>query len=135
MNPYLTFNKLGNVRSLDAILTKNSGATLALHVKTETLANEQFQSDYDAAIQVRTWSVDVAELTTDNGVLFPEGGDVLTVTLENGTVKAYPATRNPQTARFWDWAFTRPGYRVHFYTRFDGALLNTSNDGDLGNNG
>lgn len=136
MNPYLTFNKLGNVRSLDAVLVIKDGGSYNLRVKPETLVNDQFQSDYDGVIQFRTWSVDVAEFTPINDVVhFPKNGDVLNVTLEDGTVKAFPVTRSPQTARFWDWSYTRPGYRVHFYTRFDGAVLNASNDGDLGSDG
>ena len=126
MNPYKTFNKIGKIRGLTASLIKaNDGGVLSLVVKPENSDFETLQSDYDATVNMRVWSCDVAEFVNYVGVTtLPEQGDVLRVALDDGTVKDFPTTRNATTARFWDWAFSRPGYRVKFYTRFDGAVYN-----------
>ena len=122
MNPYKTFEKLGGVRSLDATLIKKDGTRLALYVKPETNGAETFESEYAAAIGVRTWSANYADfIGPDDSTLWPESGDSLIVKVDDGTLKSYSITRSTSTARFWDWTFTRPGYRVKFYTKYEGA--------------
>ena len=131
MNPYNTFNKLGRVRCLDAQLIKADGYACALHVKPELSAFEALNSDYQSAVNIRVWSCDASELVNLVGVsLRPEAGDVLRVALDDGVVKDYPVARNAASSRYWDWVYNRIGYRVKFYTRFDGTVYDPTGDGD-----
>jgi len=125
VNPYNTLTKLGDVNSLDATLAKRDGTTIALHVKPETFAAETLQGEYANAIGVRTWSVNVSELLNPEtgAIQTPEQGDVLTVIGDDGTVRAYSITRGVATGRYWDWLYTRPGYRVKVYTKYEGTEL------------
>lgn len=122
MNPYKTFAKLGVVNSLDATLTKKDGTTLAFYVKPETFGAETLAGEYANAIGVRAWSANFQDFIDDasGSALWPDSGDVLTVKLDDGTFKSFSVTRSTQTARFWDWLYTRPGYRVKFYTKYEG---------------
>ena len=135
MNPYKTFNKIGLVRSLDAALIKSDGATvLHLNVKPELSAFESLKSDYESAVNVRVWTCDKSQFVNLVGVTcYPDSGDVLRVTLDDGTVKDYPTARNAANSRYWDWCYNRPGYRIKFYTRFEGvtytAPSSTLNEG------
>lgn len=137
MNPYKTFNKIGLIRGLDAILIKSDddGAQYPVVVKPENSAFETLNSDYSGVLNIRVWSCDIADLVDGQGVeTRPESGDVLRVALDDGVVKDFPITRNATTSRFWDWAYNRPGYRVRFYTKFDGAVYVATVD-DSGNGG
>lgn len=130
MNPYNTFNKLGRVRSLDAQLIKADGYACALHVKPESSAFEALNSDYQSAVNIRVWSCDASELVNLVGVsIRPEAGDVLRVALDDGIVKGYPVARNAASSRYWDWVYNRIGYRIKFYTRFDGTVYEPTDDG------
>lgn len=130
MNPYKTFNKIGKIRAFNALLVKADGTTFSLLVKPENSAFETLDSDYNAAINIRVWSCNVADLVKDGQETRPEQGDVLRVALDDNVVKDFPITRNATNSRFWDWTYNRPGYRVKFYTRFDGVVYvaNTSQD-------
>ena len=125
MNPYKTLNKIGLVRGLNALLVKaDDGGVIPVVVKPENSAFETLNSDYNAAINIRVWSCNVAELVDGSGVeTRPEQGDALRVALDDDVVKDYPITRSATTSRFWDWLYNRPGYRVRFYTRFEGVTV------------
>lgn len=122
MNPYRTFAKLGIVNSLDATLTKKDGTVLRFYVKPETLGAETLEGEYANAVGVRTWSTNYQSFIDDAAgeARWPEAGDVLTIKLDDGSFKSFSATRSTSTARYWDWLFTRPGYRVKFYTKYEG---------------
>lgn len=123
MNPYRTFEKLGRVNDLDATLVKKDGTTLALRVKPETRGSETLEGEYANALGVREWSANVSDFTDDEtgAILAPEQGDALLVVLDDGTTRGYSITRSTTTARYWDWFYPRPGYRVRFYTKYEGA--------------
>lgn len=123
MNPYRTFEKLGKVNDLDASLVKKDGTTLALRVKPETRGSETLEGEYANALGVREWSANVSDFfdAETGAARWPEQGDALIVTLDDGTARAYSTTRSTATARFWDWFYARPGYRVRFYTKYEGS--------------
>ena len=124
MKPYRQLEKLGRVNALDAVLIKKDGSSLTLSVKPETFSSETLDGEYANAIGVRVWSANVSEfLDAETGsAYFPDQGDSLTVTLDEGSTRVYSITRSVTTARFWDWLYARPGYRIRFYTKYEGAI-------------
>lgn len=124
MNPYNTFAKLGAVNALSATITKKDGSSFDLRVKPETLGAETLDGEYANALQVRVWSANVSDfLDPETGAArYPEQGDYIAVTLDDGSVRVYSLTRSVSTARFWDWLYSRPGYRIRFYTKYEGAI-------------
>lgn len=124
MNPYNQLAKIGGVLSLPAKLIKSDGTTkIQFYVKPEQLDVSQPGAEYVQALQIRTWSVNVQQLTDGDSVLYPEQGDSLIVKNDDGSLVQYAVTRSAETARYWDWSYTRPGYRVKFYTKFEGTKI------------
>lgn len=133
MRPYLTLAKLGRVNGIFATLKKKNGDLFSFYVKPENFGSENLEGAYANAIGVRVWSANVADLAdSETGATrFPESGDVLIVTLDDETTKSFSITRSVATARFWDWFYTRPGYRLKFYTKYEGfdSEPSTNNEG------
>lgn len=120
MRPYKTFEKLGRVNALAATLEKKNGTSISLSVKPENFDAQTLEGQYANAVGVRIWSANVVDFYVDDVANFPDGGDLLIVTLDDGSVKYYSITRSVETARFWDYFFSRPGYRLKFYTKYEG---------------
>lgn len=124
MKPYRQFEKLGRVNALDATLIKKDGSSFPLSVKPETFSSETLNGEYANAVGVRVWSANVSDfLDSETGAAnYPDQGDALSVTLDDGTIRVFSITRSVTTARFWDWLYARPGYRLRFYTKYEGAI-------------
>lgn len=104
------------------LITKN-GHVVAFYVRPETRTPESIQSDYAAALLVRSWSYNIEEMSNEDGesvVFFPDSGDVLRVEDKDGVIRDYRTTRDAKSSKFWTWKFDRPGCkRVVFYTKYE----------------
>lgn len=123
MNPFKTLAKISNVTALKAQATRKDGVIAVFDIRPETRVTETIVSDYQSATTIRAWSYDssnpINSLTGEKIVYFPSEGDLLKVTFEDGTIRTYRVTRDSTSSKFWIWKYTRPGYRVLFYTRYD----------------
>ena len=123
MNPYNVLNKVAGVLSMPARLITKNGHVVAFYVRPETRTPESIQSDYAAALLVRSWSYNIEEMSNEDGesvVFFPDSGDVLQVEDRDGVIREYRTTRDAKSSKFWTWKFDRPGCkRVVFYTKYE----------------
>lgn len=123
MNPYNVLNKVAGVLSMPARLITKNGHVVAFYVRPETRTSENIQSDYAAALLVRSWSYNIEEMSNEDGesvVFFPDSGDVLQVEDRDGVIHEYRTTRDAKSSKFWTWKFDRPGCkRVVFYTKYE----------------
>lgn len=123
MNPYNVLNKVAGVLSMPAVLVTKSGDAFSLYVRPETRTPENIQSDYAAALLVRSWSYNIEEVSDVHGntvIVFPDSGDVLRVEDKDGVIRDYRTTRDAKTSKYWTWKFDRPGCkRVVFYTKYE----------------
>ena len=114
MNPYAMLQKLHEVGGLDATLTKKDGRRVSLVVSPESNESRDLVSDYPAALKIRFWSCDSQKL----GEVRPDEGDALAVRFPDGE-RVYKTTRDPISARYWNFKYDRNKARVVFVTKYE----------------
>lgn len=125
MNGVKLLSKLTGVLGLYATLQKKDGTSLMVFVTQESSEVDAPGVNFPQALKIKTWSASKDSFVVDGGVeAFPNAGDALIVTDENGVSWSYAITRNAETARYWDYKYKPKHYRVKFYTQYEGTRVN-----------
>ena len=125
MNGVKLLSKITGVLGLYATLRKKDGSSVMIFVTQESASVDAPGVNFPQALKIKTWSAAKDSFILDSGAeVFPDAGDALIVTDENGVSWSYAVTRNAETARYWDYKYKPKHYRVKFYTQYEGTRVN-----------
>lgn len=124
MNGTKLLSRITGVLGLYATLYKKDGSSVLIFVTQEAANVAAPGVDFPQALKIKTWSAAVDNFIVDGGAeVFPETGDALVVTDDQGVSWRYVVTRNAETGRYWDYKYKPKHYRIKFYTQYEGTRL------------